>query len=119
MRGSREISLVPSLHRASTDALIPTGNRVKNANHAIHRSHALIYPLGHRSVHTTIVKLTTSILNAGSCVNASFNGCCTGADCEVFSSSTFPISCFCDVLCYTYDDCCNDITSIGCVPGNG
>ena len=32
MRGSREISLVPSLHRASTDALIP----VENAKQHVH-----------------------------------------------------------------------------------
>ena len=23
-------------------------------------------------------------------------------------------SCYCDALCYVYDDCCDDISSIGC-----
>ena len=35
-------------------------------------------------------------------------GCCTSG---CFSSSD---RCYCDLSCYTHDDCCPDITEIGC-----
>ena len=49
----------------------------------------------------------------GSCVDAGFTGCCIGENCTVFAPS-LPFSCYCDALCYVYDDCCDDISSIGC-----
>ena len=58
------------------------------------------------------------LLIPGSCVDAGFTGCCTNNDCEVFSP-TFASSCYCDVLCYVFDDCCEDITDIGCHQQNG
>ena len=50
---------------------------------------------------------------AGSCVDAGFTGCCIGENCAVFAPS-LSFSCFCDALCYVFDDCCDDINSIGC-----
>ncbi|XP_019856578.1 PREDICTED: LOW QUALITY PROTEIN: deleted in malignant brain tumors 1 protein-like [Amphimedon queenslandica] len=49
----------------------------------------------------------------GSCsdLNLGNTGCCTLFDCQ--SSTDF---CYCDVSCYTYNDCCPDITEIGCYP---
>ena len=49
----------------------------------------------------------------GSCVDAGFTDCCIGDNCAVFAPS-LPFSCYCDALCYVYDDCCDDINSIGC-----
>ena len=50
----------------------------------------------------------------GSCLglNLNYSGCC------VFSLSP-PCSnngCYCDMNCYKWNDCCNDIADIGCHP---
>ena len=49
----------------------------------------------------------------GSCLdlNLGTTGCCSSSDC--YSSLD---QCYCDVSCYTHDDCCPDITEIGCYP---
>ena len=49
----------------------------------------------------------------GSCSDLGLGntGCCTLSDC--YSSTD---QCYCDVSCYTHDDCCPDITEIGCNP---
>ena len=58
-----------------------------------------------------------SLYIIGSCVAAGYVGCCTDGDCEVVIQ-TSPLSCFCDTVCYIFDDCCDDIALIGCYPGN-
>ena len=47
---------------------------------------------------------------ATGCAAAGYNGCCTGDDCKTESG------CYCDVKCYYFHNCCDDITSIGCYP---
>ena len=39
---------------------------------------------------------------------AGYDGCCTGDDCKTESG------CYCDVKCYYFRNCCDDITAIGC-----
>lgn len=50
-----------------------------------------------------------------SCVAAGFHdGCCTSSQpsCQGTNGTT---SCYCDQLCYTVGDCCNDVSEIGCI----
>ena len=50
----------------------------------------------------------------GSCIAAGFSSCCSqanSADCH-----GNPPSCFCDEICYEFNDCCSDISSI-CTAG--
>ena len=42
------------------------------------------------------------------CAAAGYTGCCTGDNCKTDSG------CYCDVRCYYFHNCCDDITSIGC-----
>ena len=42
------------------------------------------------------------------CAAAGYRGCCTGDNCKTDSG------CYCDVRCYYFHNCCDDITSIGC-----
>ena len=53
----------------------------------------------------------TSAPTGGSCVDAGFVGCC--------DSSCYVGSCYCDQICHTYGDCCDDIEDIGCFPAGG
>ena len=55
--------------------------------------------------------------NFTGCVAAGFTDCCTNGHCTSSLSSFF--SCFCDSLCYKFDDCCEDVTQIGCSVENG
>ena len=41
------------------------------------------------------------------CAAAGYNGCCTN-NCKTTSG------CYCDVKCYYFHNCCDDITSVGC-----
>ena len=50
--------------------------------------------------------------SVGPCTAAGFIGCCVD-DCDV-SIPIPPFSCYCDVFCYSVNDCCEDIASIGC-----
>ena len=45
---------------------------------------------------------------ATGCAAAGYTGCCTGDNCKVDSG------CYCDVKCYYFHNCCDDITAIGC-----
>ena len=49
----------------------------------------------------------------GSCVEyvGVIGGCCV--------SSCLAQGCYCDQLCYQYNDCCPDIEDIGCFPLGG
>ena len=47
-------------------------------------------------------------LQATGCAAAGYTGCCTGDNCRVKSG------CYCDVKCYYFHNCCDDITAIGC-----
>ena len=51
------------------------------------------------------------------CADAGITECCTGGNCN--SAPLHPFSCFCDALCYKYDDCCEDAGLIGCREENG
>ena len=42
------------------------------------------------------------------CAAAGYTGCCTGDNCKTDSG------CYCDVKCYYFHNCCDDITAIGC-----
>ena len=42
------------------------------------------------------------------CAAAGYDGCCTGDDCKTESG------CYCDVKCYYFHNCCDDITAVGC-----
>ena len=54
---------------------------------------------------------------AGSCADAGFSGCCVDDNCEI-TAAAVPLSCYCDVLCYEFNDCCDDIELIECHPHN-
>ena len=45
---------------------------------------------------------------ATGCAAAGYNGCCTGDNCKTDSG------CYCDVKCYYFHNCCDDITKVGC-----
>ena len=47
-------------------------------------------------------------LQVTGCAAAGYTRCCTGDNCKVESG------CYCDVKCYYFHNCCDDITSIGC-----
>jgi len=42
------------------------------------------------------------------CAAAGFNGCCAEGNCKAASG------CYCDVTCYYFRTCCDDITEVGC-----
>ena len=42
------------------------------------------------------------------CAAAGYSGCCTDENCKTASG------CYCDVRCYYFHNCCDDITSVGC-----
>lgn len=48
-------------------------------------------------------------------MDAAFDGCCIDGECKV-TSDTIPVSCYCDSLCYTFGDCCDDIALTNCHP---
>ena len=55
------------------------------------------------------------MLILGSCValNLNYSGCCVwslSAPCRINGG------CYCDDTCHTFNDCCSDITDIGCHP---
>ena len=45
-------------------------------------------------------------LHAGSCVNASYTGCCDVGQCRGLPEQSY---CYCDMDCYQHGDCCSDI----------
>ena len=49
-------------------------------------------------------------LFVGSCASLNITGCCANGTCYTGTG------CYCDQLCYQYNDCCHDIASIGCLP---
>ena len=51
------------------------------------------------------------------CTVAGFTECCTSGDCN--SAPFHPSKCFCDSLCYKFNDCCEDVALIGCREENG
>ena len=53
------------------------------------------------------------ITRKDSCVDAGFESCCTGSNCGL------PSGCFCDLPCYEFDDCCDDIAEICPTPQPG
>ena len=50
----------------------------------------------------------TGRLQVTGCVAAGYTGCCIGGNCKVESG------CYCDVKCYYFHNCCDDITASGC-----
>ena len=51
---------------------------------------------------------------SGSCkeLRISNSGCCVSTR----TQNCLSIDCFCDETCYSNNDCCSDITDIGCYP---
>lgn len=43
---------------------------------------------------------------------ADSNGCCTSGSCRGVGDTV----CYCDQLCYTFNDCCGDLNATGCSP---
>lgn len=64
----------------------------------------------------TIVIMTKSkSLAPGTCQSLGFtDGCCVGDDATTCGVTYNRNTCFCSRDCYEYDDCCNDISEIGC-----
>ena len=52
-------------------------------------------------------------MKIGSCVEhvGVIGGCCV--------SGCFTQGCYCDQVCYQFNDCCSDIEDIGCFPLGG
>ena len=61
-----------------------------------------------------IKKVAHITLILGSCLalNLNYSGCCVFS----LSPSCTNNGCFCDQMCYTFNDCCSDIADIGCHP---
>ena len=54
------------------------------------------------------------ILDLCKALNLRYSGCCLSPpspDCKIGD-------CYCDYTCYSNNDCCSDITDIGCYPRN-
>ena len=51
----------------------------------------------------------------GSCVDAGFTECCTEGECRAFAPNS-SFFCFCDRLCFDFNDCCDDISQTNCTP---
>ena len=58
----------------------------------------------------TLHKLRIIIIFIGSCVEhvGIIGGCCV--------SGCLAQGCYCDQVCYQFNDCCSDIEDIGCYP---
>ena len=56
------------------------------------------------SIPFTLIVLTTGFFIIGPCQAAGFETCCIGSNCLVAGDS-----CYCDVVCYEFNDCCSDI----------
>ena len=62
-----------------------------------------------------LVDAVSQALNAATyqgCAAAGHKGCCTEGDCKAASG------CYCDVTCYYFRTCCDDITANGCYRKN-
>ena len=46
------------------------------------------------------------------CLALGFTECCSNQNCT--ASPFYPYKCFCDALCYKFDDCCDDVAQMGC-----
>ena len=51
------------------------------------------------------------------CVEAGYTECCTNDNCV--STELHLFRCFCDAVCFQFDDCCEDVALIGCSAENG
>ena len=51
------------------------------------------------------------------CVEAGYTECCTNDNCV--SAELHLYRCFCDAVCFQFDDCCEDVALIGCSAENG
>ena len=62
----------------------------------------------------TLHKLHIIIIFIGSCVEhvGIIGGCCVFNNC-------YAQGCYCDQVCYQFNDCCLDIEDIGCFPLGG
>ena len=49
------------------------------------------------------------IMVIGSCSAAGYSSCCVVGSCK-----GEPPNCYCDSLCYLFDDCCDDATELMC-----
>ena len=45
------------------------------------------------------------------CAAAGYSGCCTDENSQNCKTTS---GCYCDVKCYYFHNCCDDITSVGC-----
>ena len=56
------------------------------------------------------------ILYLGSCLalNLSYSGCCVSS----LSTTCSNNGCYCDQNCHILNNCCNDVTNIGCYPAS-
>ena len=54
------------------------------------------------------------MLILGSCLalNLNYSGCCVSSQSQNCRNN----GCYCDQICHYFDDCCNDVTDIGCHP---
>ena len=55
-----------------------------------------------------------SILGSCKSLNLQYSGCCLSPP----SPNCKNEDCYCDLTCYSNNDCCSDITDIGCHPLN-
>lgn len=62
-----------------------------------------------------MISAMSSDSNQGSCEAAGFEECCLHDDQAGTSCYGNPPTCHCDALCYFFDDCCDDVASIGCM----
>ena len=62
-------------------------------------------------------KVCTSPLKNKGCAAVGYTKCCSNRNCIL---DQFPFyKCFCDAICYKFDDCCEDIAQLGCLVQNG
>ena len=53
------------------------------------------------------------------CADSGFDKCCTNGSCFSAHNPFHPEYCFCDSLCFDFEDCCDDAALIGCLDENG
>ena len=62
-----------------------------------------------------MLTVTSSPPNGGSCKDAGYESCCHPSDQAGATCFGDPNICYCDQVCFSFGDCCDDVTDIGCI----
>ena len=83
--------------------------------HAYTHTDVYIHAISIVCIHTYlhIINYLFVFCLTGSCVAMGYVGCCNPQDSTSCLGSGN--TCYCDELCYEFNDCCDDVTQIGCI----